>query len=156
MPENVTDADGNVLNPKVGEQIDIAKDMQPQLFRYEKDTKKLSPVTGDNYKIIIYRGTDEETGEPDNDYDTEGWKWIEVSGQELPILERITENGTSFALTALEKDEDGRWNYIARRDYQVDLYMMMEMTGMMEITETMVITHRCWDRMLLQTQMEIN
>lgn len=120
MPESVTDADGNVLNPKVGEQIDIAKDMQPQLFRYEKDTKKLSPVTGDNYKIIIYRGTDEETGEPDNDYDTEGWKWIEVSGQELPILERITENGTSFALTALEKDEDGRWNYIARRDYQVD------------------------------------
>ena len=120
MPENATDADGNVLTPKVGEQIDIAKDMQPQLFRYEKDTKKLSPVTGDNYKIIIYRGTDEETGEPDNDYDTEGWKWIEVSGQELPILERITENGTSFALTALEKDEDGRWNYIARRDYQVD------------------------------------
>ena len=120
MPENATDADGNVLNPKVGEQIDIAKDMQPQLFRYEKDTKKLSPVTGDNYKIIIYRGTDEETGEPDNDYDTEGWEWIEVSGQELPILERITENGTSFALTALEKDEDGRWNYIARRDYQVD------------------------------------
>ena len=54
MPENATDADGNVLNPKVGEQIDIAKDMQPQLFRYEKDTKKLSPVTGDNYKIIIY------------------------------------------------------------------------------------------------------
>ena len=53
MPENATDADGNVLNPKVGEQIDIAKDMQPQLFRYEKDTKKLSPVTGDNYKIII-------------------------------------------------------------------------------------------------------
>ena len=120
MPENATDADGNVLNPKVGEQIDIAKDMQPQLFRYEKDTKKLSPVTGDNYKIIIYRGTDEETGEPDNDYDTEGWEWIEVSGQELPILERITENGTSFALTALEKDEDGRWNYIARRDYQLD------------------------------------
>ena len=120
MPESVTDADGNVFNPKVGEQIDIAKDMQPQLFRYEKDTKKLSPVTGDNYKIIIYRGTDEETGEPDNDDDTEGWKWIEVSGQELPILERITENGTSFALTALEKDEDGRWNYIARRDYQVD------------------------------------
>ena len=62
------------LNPKVGAQIDIAKDMQPQLFRYEKDTKKLSPVTGDNYKIIIYRGTDEETGEPDNDYDTEGWE----------------------------------------------------------------------------------
>ena len=120
MPENATDADGNALNPKVGEQIDIAKDMQPQLFRYEKDTKKLSPVTGDNYKIIIYRGTDEETGELDNDYDTEGWKWIEVSGQELPILERITENGTSFALTALEKDEDGRWNHIARRDYQVD------------------------------------
>ena len=120
MPESVTDADGNVFNPKVGEQIDIAKDMQPQLFRYEKDTKKLSPVTGDNYKIIIYRGTDEETGEPDNDDDTEGWKWIEVSGQELPILERITEIGTSFALTALEKDEDGRWNYIARRDYQVD------------------------------------
>lgn len=120
MPENATDADGNVLNPKVGEQIDIAKDMQPQLFRYEKDTKKLSPVTGDNYKIIIYRGTDEETGEPDNDYDTEGWKWIEVSGQELPILERITEDNTNFALTAMEKDTNGEWYQIARRDYQLD------------------------------------
>ena len=120
MPENATDADGNVLNPKVGEQIDIAKDMQPQLFRYEKDTKKLSPVTGDNYKIIIYRGTDEETGEPDNDYDTEGWEWIEVSGQELPILERITEDNTNFALTAMEKDTNGEWYQIARRDYQLD------------------------------------
>lgn len=41
MPENATDADGNVLNPKVGEQIDIAKDMQPQLFRYEKIRRSL-------------------------------------------------------------------------------------------------------------------
>ena len=40
MPESATDADGNVLNPKVGEQIDIVKDMQPQLFRYEEDTNE--------------------------------------------------------------------------------------------------------------------
>ena len=120
MPESVTDADGNVFNPKVGEKIDIVKDMKPQLFRYEEGKNDLTPVNDDNIKIVIASHKDDETGKLQYDYDAEGWKWIEVSGQELPILERITENGTSFALTALEKDEDGRWNYIARRDYQVD------------------------------------
>lgn len=120
MPESVTDADGNVFNPKVGEKIDIVKDMKPQLFRYEEGKNDLTPVNDDNIKIVIASYKDDETGKLQYDYDAEGWKWIEVSGQELPILERITENGTSFALTALEKDEDGRWNYIARRDYQVD------------------------------------
>ena len=85
MPENATDADGNVLNLRWENRLILPR-YATTAFRYEKDTKKLSPVTGDNYKIIIYRGTDEETGEPDNDYDTEGWKWIEVSGQELPII----------------------------------------------------------------------
>ena len=120
MPESVTDADGNVFNPKVGEKIDIVKDMKPQLFRYEEGKNDLTPVNDDNIKIVIASYKDDETGKLRYDYDAEGWKWIEVSGQELPILERITEDNTNFALTAMEKDTNGEWYQIARRDYQLD------------------------------------
>ena len=120
MPENSTDADGNVFNPKVGEKIDIVKDMKPQLFRYEEGKNDLTPVNDDNIKIVIASYKDDETGKLQYDYDAEGWKWIEVSGQELPILERITEDNTNFALTAMEKDTNGEWYQIARRDYQLD------------------------------------
>ena len=120
MPERVTDADGNVFNPKVGEKIDIVKDMKPQLFRYEEGKNDLTPVNDDNIKIVIASYKDDETGKLQYDYDAEGWKWIEVSGQELPILERITEDNTNFALTAMEKDTNGEWYQIARRDYQLD------------------------------------
>lgn len=120
MPENVTDADGNVFNPKVGEKIDIVKDMKPQLYRYEEGKNDLTPVNDDNIKIVIASYKDDETGELQYDYDAEGWKWIEVSGQELPILERVTEGNTNFALTAMEKDSNGVWEQIARRDYQLD------------------------------------
>lgn len=120
MPESVTDADGNVFNPKVGEKIDIVKDMKPQLFRYEEGKNDLTPVNDDNIKIVIASHKDDETGKLQYDYDAEGWKWIEVSGQELPILERITEDNTNFALAAMEKDTNGEWYQIARRDYQVD------------------------------------
>lgn len=120
MPESVTDADGNVFNPKVGEKIDIVKDMKPQLFRYEEGKNDLTPVNDDNIKIVIASYKDDETGKLQYDYDAEGWKWIEVSGQELPILERITEDNNNFALTAMEKDTNGEWYQIARRDYQLD------------------------------------
>jgi len=120
MPESVTDADGNVFNPKVGEKIDIVKDMKPQLFRYEEGKNDLTPVNDDNIKIVIASYKDDGTGKLQYDYDAEGWKWIEVSGQELPILERITEDNTNFALTAMEKDTNGEWYQIARRDYQLD------------------------------------
>lgn len=120
MPESVTDADGNVFNPKVGEKIDIVKDMKPQLFRYEEGKNDLTPVNDDNIKIVIASYKDDETGKLQYDYDAEGWKWIEVSGQELPILERITEDNINFALTAMEKDTNGEWYQIARRDYQLD------------------------------------
>lgn len=120
MPESVTDADGNVFNSKVGEKIDIVKDMKPQLFRYEEGKNDLTPVNDDNIKIVIASYKDDETGKLQYDYDAEGWKWIEVSGQELPILERITEDNTNFALTAMEKDTNGEWYQIARRDYQLD------------------------------------
>ena len=78
MPENVTDADGNALNPKVGEKIDIVKDMKPQLFRYEEGTKELTPVNDDNIKIVIASYKYDETDEIEYDYDTEGWNWIDV------------------------------------------------------------------------------
>ena len=98
MPESVTDADGNVFNPKVGEKIDIVKDMKPQLFRYEEGKNDLTPVNDDNIKIVIASYKDDETGKLQYDYDAEGWKWIEVSGQ----------------------DTNGEWYQIARRDYQLD------------------------------------
>ena len=120
MPENIMDADGNVLNPQVGEKIDIVKDMKPQVFRYEDGKKDLTPVNDDDIKIVIASYKDDETGELQYDYDMEGWNWISVSGQELPILERVSKGSTWFALTAMEKDAYGGWSQIARRDYQVD------------------------------------
>ena len=120
MPENLTDADGNALNPKVGEKIDIVKDMKPQLFRYEEGKKDLTLVNDDNIKIVIASHKEDETDETVYDYDLRGWKWIEVSGQELPILERTSGSGTWFGLTAMEKDSNGEWYQIARRAYDLD------------------------------------
>ncbi|MCI7289324.1 MAG: Ig-like domain-containing protein [Blautia sp.] len=121
MPENVTDADGNAFNPKVGERIDIVKDMKPQLFRYEEGKNDLIPVNDDNIKIVIaFYGKDDETGENDYDYDLRRWKWIDVPGQELPILERTSGESTCFGLTAMEKDSNGEWYQIARRAYDLD------------------------------------
>ena len=109
MPESVTDADGNVFNPKVGEKIGIVKRYETTAFPLRRRQNDLTPVNDDNIKIVIASHKDDETGKLQYDYDAEGWKWIEVSGQELPILERITEDNTNFALAAMEKDTNGEW-----------------------------------------------
>lgn len=120
LPENITDANGKVFIPEVGQQIDILNNMKPQLVRYKKGKGDPIPVTGDNYKIVIYSETDESTGTVHRDYDADGWKWIDVPGQELPILERTSGYGTWFALVAMEKSADGNWHQIARRMYELD------------------------------------
>ena len=120
LPEKITDANGNVIIPEVGQQVDIVNNMKPQLVRYKDGKGDPIPVTGDNYKIVISSWTDESTGTVYHDYDTDGWKWIDVPGQELPILERTSGYGTYFGLTAMEKSADGNWHQIARRMYEVD------------------------------------
>ena len=120
LPEKITDTSGNEINLEVGQQLDIAKDMKPQLVRYKDGKGDPIPVTGDNYKIVISSWTDESTGTVYPDYDTDGWKWIDVPGQELPILERTSGYGTYFGLTAMEKSADGNWHQIARRMYELD------------------------------------
>ena len=120
LPEKITDANGNVIIPKVGQQVDIVNNMKPQLVRYKDGKGDPIPVTGDNYKIVISSWTDESTGTVYPDYDTDGWKWIDVPGQELPILERTSGYGTYFGLTAMEKSVDGNWYQIARRMYELD------------------------------------
>ena len=120
LPEKITDTSGNEINLEVGQQLDIAKDMKPQLVRYKDGKGDPIPVTGDNYKIVISSWTDESTGTVYPEYDTDGWKWIDVPGQELPILERTSGYGTYFGLTAMEKSADGNWHQIARRMYEVD------------------------------------
>lgn len=114
-PEDYSDEEGNTINPKVGEQLDIKKDMDPQIVRYENG--KSVPVTGDNYRIIINSWRDDETGETEYDYDTDGWKWIDVEGQELPILERTASFSTIFTLTAQVKDENGQWQKLVDHQY---------------------------------------
>ena len=120
LPEKITDANGNVIIPEVGQQVDIVNNMKPQLVRYKDGKGDPIPVTGDNYKIVISSWTDESTGTVYHDYDTDGWKWIDVPGQELPILERTSGYGTWFALVAMEKSADGNWYQIARRMYELD------------------------------------
>ena len=120
LPEKITDANGNVIIPEVGQQVDIVNNMKPQLVRYKDGKGDPIPVTGDNYKIVISSWTDESTGTVYHDYDTDGWKWIDVPGQELPILERTSGYGTYFGLTAMEKSADGNWHQIARRMYELD------------------------------------
>ena len=120
LPEKITDTSGNEINLEVGQQLDIAKNMKPQLVRYKDGKGDPIPVTGDNYKIVISSWTDESTGTVYPDYDTDGWKWIDVPGQELPILERTSGYGTYFGLTAMEKSADGNWHQIARRMYELD------------------------------------
>ena len=120
LPEKITDANGNVIIPEVGQQVDIVNNMKPQLVRYKDGKGDPIPVTGDNYKIVISSWTDESTGTVYHDYDTDGWKWIDVPGQELPILERTSGYGTHFGLTAMEKSADGNWHQIARRMYELD------------------------------------
>ena len=120
LPEKITDANGNVIIPKVGQQVDIVNNMKPQLVRYKDGKGDPIPVTGDNYKIVISSWTDESTGTVYHDYDTDGWKWTDVPGQELPILERTSGYGTYFGLTAMEKSVDGNWYQIARRMYELD------------------------------------
>lgn len=121
LPEDITDASGNVINPEIGQQIDIVKDMKPQLVRYKNGKGDPIPVTGNNYKIVISSNTDQSTGETRWDYDNVNWKWISVPGQELPILERASAYGTWFSLTAMEKDADGKWSQIASRQYNLDI-----------------------------------
>ena len=121
LPENITDANGNVFIPEVGQQVDIVNNMKPQLVRYKDGKGDPIPVTGNNYKIVISSWTDESTGTVYHDYDTDGWKWIDVPGQELPILERTSGYGTYFGLTAMEKNADGNWYQIARRMYELDI-----------------------------------
>ena len=108
LPEKITDTSGNEINLEVGQQLDIAKDMKPQLVRYKDGKGDPIPVTGDNYKIVMSQTG--PGGEELRDYDADGLKWIEVPGQDLPILERTTENSTwicNFWLWRDQKMETG-------------------------------------------------
>lgn len=118
LPEKITDTSGNEINLEVGQQLDIAKDMKPQLVRYKDGKGDPIPLTGDNYKIVMSQTG--PGGEEFRDYDADGLKWIEVPGQDLPILERTSGYGTYFGLTAMEKSADGNWHQIARRMYELD------------------------------------
>ena len=118
LPEKITDTSGNEINLEVGQQLDIAKDMKPQLVRYKDGKGDPIPVTGDNYKIVMSQTG--PGGEELRDYDADGLKWIAVPGQDLPILERTTENSTWFALLAMERSENGDWHYITRHHYALD------------------------------------
>ena len=117
LPEKITDTSGNEINLEVGQQLDIAKDMKPQLVRYKDGKGDPIPLTGDNYKIVMSQTG--PGGEEFRDYDADGLKWIEVPGQDLPILERTTENSTWFALLAMERSENGDWHYITRHHYEL-------------------------------------
>lgn len=112
----------NITNPEIGQSVDIVNDLQPQLVCYRDGNGNPIPMTGDEYKIVIDSYTDANTGKTEYAYDKAGWNWIDVTGQELPILERIaSDHSTFFTLTAMQRTKYGDWQPLAVRKYEYDL-----------------------------------
>lgn len=115
-PQILKDKSGNILNPKVGESVNLAE-LGIGLLEYREG--KLVPVGDQNLKIVVYCET-RDGEEPYVDYDTNGWEMKEVEGQDLPIMTRITKDATWFAVTALERIPEGGWEHITRKEYCFD------------------------------------
>lgn len=114
-PEMFVDKNGKKINPKVGESIDLSK-VGIELKEYRDDGTLVAIGDPETLKVTVWYEESEEMC----DYDVNGWKLQEVSGQDLPIMTRTSHNNTWIAVVALKKMEDNSWNQIARRIYYFD------------------------------------
>lgn len=117
-PQTLMDDDGNPLNPKKGEDINLSE-LGIKLRKYDLAGNYTELTDSSNYKIEVSTGVDED-GEAWFNYDPDGWTMTTNSNSTLPIMTRITENDTWFTVTAYEKVGDNAWNQIARLEYNFD------------------------------------
>ena len=117
-PSILDDGSGNMINPAVGETVNVAR-FGVKLVRYINGQGEPVDVDSDDIRIVVASWWDDETGE-ERDYDSWTWDLKDVEGQELPFMTRKTGDSTWIALTALWRNEDGDWEQIARKSYDID------------------------------------
>ena len=62
---------------------------------------------------------DTESGKLQYDYDDEAWNMQKVSGQELPIMTRKSDDNTRLALSAMRKNKNGEWERLVRKHFEI-------------------------------------
>ncbi len=109
-PQELKDAEGNPLNPFVGETVDIV-DLGVKLYQYEDGNKvPVETVNGHSVKIVVAK----------NDYDSRAWEPAGTDqNQDITKLTRISEEATYVSLTAMCEDDNGEWNSIASKTYDI-------------------------------------
>ena len=110
-PEVLEDTEGNRLNPKVGESLDIGR-LGIGMWCYEPELGGWAPIGDPNLRVIV------------KEYDEDGWNLqrnLQPSGYDLPIMTRTTYNATWFTVVAEEFHEEvGAWLEIDRVKYEFD------------------------------------
>ena len=105
-PDVLTDANGNKLNPQVGEVIDYAK-KGVALYHYVNGN-----LTGVG---------DPETLKIETVYDENDWSVQYTEGWDVPTMTRKTKDATWIFFKAWEKKlETGRWEIIDTKRYEFD------------------------------------
>ena len=110
MPQELKDASGNPFNPFVGETVDIA-DLGVKLYKYEDGNEvPVETVDGHSVKIVV----------ANNDYDSRAWEPAgRDQNQDITKITRISEEDTYISLTAMCEDDNGEWNQIASKTYDI-------------------------------------
>lgn len=91
-PEVLEDTEGNRLNPKVGESLDIGR-LGIGMWCYEPELGGWAPIGDPNLRVIV------------KEYDEDGWN-LQPSRYDLPIMTRTTYNATWFTVVAEEFHEE--------------------------------------------------
>ena len=118
LPENLTDKNGKLLNPAVGESINLAN-LKVKLVQYINGKGDPVEITGNDIKIVVMSWKDTESGKLQYDYDDEAWNMQKVSGQELPIMTRKSDDNTRLALSAMRKNKNGEWERLVRKHFEI-------------------------------------
>lgn len=104
------------LNPAIGEVIDISK-LGLKVKRYENGN--WTELSGDNIRIWIDSGRNDDDSPLEYDYDPSAWTLQELPGG-IQTLTRTSGVSTWIGLSGMEKDADGNWQSLTRKEYGID------------------------------------
>lgn len=104
------------LNPAIGEVIDISK-LGLKVKRYENGN--WTELSGDNIRIWIDSGRNDDDSPLEYDYDPRAWTLQELPGG-IQTLTRTSGVSTWIGLSGMEKDADGNWQSLTRKEYGID------------------------------------